>query len=118
MDAEPESYWSSSDPRYSGSIVYSAPALHLASFDARQNAHSIPIRHFPTAHYHPVRYSPPTLRVPVEMPSEINKNYMSPPRHKAHLIPVEIFSEIFLYTVQADPHSRVKLMLVSRHVLA
>ena len=39
----------------------------------------------------------------------------STPRHKAHLIPVEIFSEIFLYMVQADPRSRVDLMLVCRH---
>jgi len=41
--------------------------------------------------------------------------YQSPPRHKAHLIPVEIFSEIFLYTVQDDPHSQMNLMLVCRH---
>jgi len=41
--------------------------------------------------------------------------YQSPPRHKAHLIPVEIFSEIFLYTVQDDPHSQTNLMLVCRH---
>ena len=36
-------------------------------------------------------------------------------RHNAHRVPVEIFSEIFLYTVRADPHSRRKLMLVCRH---
>ena len=47
-------------------------------------------------------------------PFAFYKNYMSPPRHKAHLIPVEIFSEIFLYTVQTDPRSREKLMLVCR----
>jgi len=41
--------------------------------------------------------------------------YQSPPPHKAHLIPVEIFSEIFLYTVQGDPHSQTNLMLVCRH---
>jgi len=41
--------------------------------------------------------------------------YQSPPRHKAHLIPVEIFSEIFLYTVQDDPHSQANLMLVCRY---
>jgi len=41
--------------------------------------------------------------------------YQSPPRHKAHLIPVEIFSEIFLYTVQDDPHSQRNLMLVCRY---
>ena len=35
-------------------------------------------------------------------------------RGKACLIPVEIYSEIFLYMVQADPRSRVKLMLVCR----
>jgi len=35
--------------------------------------------------------------------------------HKAHLVPVEIFSEIFLFTVQDDPHSQTNLMLVCRH---
>ena len=35
--------------------------------------------------------------------------------HKAHLVPVEIFSEIFLYTVQDDPHAQTDLMLVCRH---
>src|SRR5258706_5298590 len=35
--------------------------------------------------------------------------------YNAHRSPVEIFSEIFLYTVQADPRSRTKLMLVCRH---
>jgi hypothetical protein len=34
---------------------------------------------------------------------------------KAHRIPVEIFSEIFLYTVQVDPRSQENLMLVCRH---
>ena len=34
--------------------------------------------------------------------------------HKSHLIPVEIFTEIFLYTVQADPRSQANLMLVCR----
>ena len=42
------------------------------------------------------------------------ENHQSPARHKAHLIPVEIYSEIFLYMVQVDPRSRVKLMLVCR----
>jgi len=41
--------------------------------------------------------------------------YQSRPRHKAHLIPVEIFSEIFLYTVQDDPRSQTNLMLVCRY---
>jgi len=41
--------------------------------------------------------------------------YQSPARHKSHLIPVEIFSEIFLYTVQDDPRSQTNLMLVCRH---
>ena len=36
-------------------------------------------------------------------------------RLNAHLIPAEIFSEIFLYTIQADPRSRTKLMLVCQH---
>jgi len=35
--------------------------------------------------------------------------------HKAHLVPVEIFSEIFLYKVQDDPRSQMNLMLVCRH---
>ena len=35
--------------------------------------------------------------------------------HKSHLIPVEIFSEIFLYTVQVDPRSQRNLMLVCRY---
>ena len=39
---------------------------------------------------------------------------MSPPRHKTHLLPVEIFSEIFQCTLQADPRSRAELMLVCR----
>ena len=41
--------------------------------------------------------------------------HQSLPLHKAQLIPVEIFSEIFLYMVQADPSCRAKLMLVCRH---
>jgi len=44
-----------------------------------------------------------------------DETHQSPPRHKAHLIPVEIFSEIFLYTVQDDPHSQTNLMLVCRY---
>ena len=36
-------------------------------------------------------------------------------RQQGHLVPVEIFSEIFLYTIQADPRSRRELMLVCRH---
>ena len=35
--------------------------------------------------------------------------------HKAHRFPVEIFSEIFLYTVQANPRSRTELMLVCQY---
>jgi len=35
--------------------------------------------------------------------------------HKTHLVPVEIFSEIFLYAVQDDPHSQTNLMLVCRY---
>ena len=34
--------------------------------------------------------------------------------HKSHLIPVEIFTEIFLYTVQADSQPQANLMLVCR----
>ena len=45
----------------------------------------------------------------------LNETYQFPPPHKAHLVPVEIFSEIFQYTVQADPRSQINLMLVCRH---
>jgi len=41
--------------------------------------------------------------------------YQSQSRHKGEHFPVEIFSEIFLYTVQDDPHSQTNLMLVCRH---
>jgi len=41
--------------------------------------------------------------------------YQSPSRHKGEHFPPEIFSEIFLYTVQDDPHSQTNLMLVFRH---
>jgi len=34
---------------------------------------------------------------------------------KAHLVPVEIFSEIFLYTIQVDPRSHTNLMLACRY---
>ena len=39
----------------------------------------------------------------------------SPARYKAPRFPVEIFSEIFLYTIQADPRSQTNLMLVCQH---
>ena len=41
-----------------------------------------------------------------------------PPKRQsltAMRLPAEIYSETFLYTVQADPHSRTKLMHVCRH---
>jgi len=41
--------------------------------------------------------------------------YQPPPRHKAHLVPIEILSEVFLYITQDDPHSQTNLMLVCRH---
>jgi hypothetical protein len=41
--------------------------------------------------------------------------YQPPPHPKAHHFPVEIFSEIFLYTVQDDPRSQTNLMLVCRY---
>jgi len=41
--------------------------------------------------------------------------YQSPSRHKDRHFPVEIFSEIFLYTVQDDPHSQMNLMLVCQY---
>jgi len=40
--------------------------------------------------------------------------YQLPPLQKVPSFPVEIFSEIFLYTVQDDPHSQTNLMLVCR----
>ena len=43
---------------------------------------------------------------------ELSSYYPCP---KIHRFPVEIFNEIFLYTVQADPRSRRNLMLVCRH---
>ena len=42
------------------------------------------------------------------------KIHLWPPHPIARLIPVEIFSEVFLYTLLADPRSRMKLMLVCR----
>ena len=39
----------------------------------------------------------------------------SPARYKASRFPVEIFSEIFLYTVRTDPRSQTNLMLVCQH---
>jgi len=41
--------------------------------------------------------------------------YQSPLHLRAHRFPVEIFSEIFLYTVQDDPHSQRNLILVCRY---
>jgi len=40
--------------------------------------------------------------------------YQLPPL-KAQRFPVEIFSEVFLYTIQDDPHSQTNLMLVCRY---
>lgn len=36
------------------------------------------------------------------------------PLNTVHIIPVEIFSEIFLFTVHVDPRSKINLMLVCR----
>ena len=44
-----------------------------------------------------------------------SESYISLARHKVHRFPVEIFSEIFLYTVQVDPRSQTNLMLVCRY---
>ena len=44
-----------------------------------------------------------------------NKSYLSLAHHNTHRFPVEIFSEIFLYTVHADPRSQTNLMLVCRY---
>ena len=44
-----------------------------------------------------------------------SESFISLGRYKTRRFPVEIFSEIFLYTVQADPRSRRNLMLVCRH---
>jgi len=70
------------------------------------------------------RYLGLTLNSSSSFPSTFYKIYhglpgdgisQSPPPHKAHLIPVETFSEIFLYAVQDDPHSQTNLMLVCRY---
>ena len=50
------------------------------------------------------------LHVPTR--EEIHRSLL---RQKGHHLPVEIFSEIFLYTAQADPRSRRELMVVCRH---
>jgi hypothetical protein len=59
-------------------------------------------------------YPGPTSYAISPVPSIFFKSHQPPPRSKAHLIPVEIFSEIFLYAVQANPRSRMELMLVCR----
>jgi len=41
--------------------------------------------------------------------------YQLPPLRIAQHLPVEIWSEIFLFTVQDNPHSQTNLMLVCRH---
>jgi len=41
--------------------------------------------------------------------------YQSPLHLRAHRFPVEIFSEIFLYAAQDDPHFQMNLMLVCRY---
>jgi len=41
--------------------------------------------------------------------------YQSPLHLRARPFPVEIFSEIFLYTIQVDPRSQTNLMLVCRY---
>ena len=38
-----------------------------------------------------------------------------PPCPTTHHFPIELYSEIFLYMVEADPRSRTELMLVCRH---
>jgi hypothetical protein len=44
----------------------------------------------------------------------LRQTYRSQLSYESHRLPVEIFSEIFLYTVQNDPHSQTNLMLVCR----
>jgi hypothetical protein len=44
-----------------------------------------------------------------------DKIYQTLPHPKAHSVPPEIISEIFLYTVQDDPFSQTNLMLVCRY---
>jgi len=69
-----------------------------------------------------VRYPRLTLKSPF-LPTSYNGydlppwgySYQLPFRHKDHHLPVEIFSEIFLYAVQHDPRSQTNLMLVCRH---
>ena len=70
------------------------------------------------------RYLGLTLNSSSSFPSSFYKNhhllpgdgiYQSPLHLRAHRFPVEIFSEIFLYAVQDDPHSQTNLMLVCQH---
>jgi hypothetical protein len=66
------------------------------------------------------RYRGLTLKSPFPPTSYKSRDllpwtYQSPPRRKTHHFPVEIFSEIFLYTVQADPRFQTDLMLVCRY---
>ena len=77
--------WADFNSRYLGLTFDSASSLFPFTFD--KNHHLLPC----------------------------NESHQPPPRHKAHLIPVEIFSEIFQYAVQVDPDSRAKLMLVCRY---
>jgi hypothetical protein len=44
-----------------------------------------------------------------------DETYQSPLHPEAHPFPVERFTEVFLYTVQADLRSRRNLILVCRH---
>ena len=45
----------------------------------------------------------------------LNEIYQPPPHDNTHRFPPVIFSEIFLYTIQANPRSQRHLMLVCRH---
>jgi len=59
-------------------------------------------------------FSPPTLYKSHDL-LPWDKIYQSPRHPTPHRFPVEVFSEIFLYTVQDDGHSQASLMLVCRH---
>jgi len=70
------------------------------------------------------RYLGLTLNTSSSFPSTFYKThpllpgdgtYQSPLHLRAHRFPVEIFSEIFLYAVQDDPHFQTNLMLVCRY---
>ena len=83
--------------------VRHSPPAHITHFRFATPAHNPPVRHSLPTHNHPFHFATPAYNPPVRH---------SPP---APRLPVEILSEIFLNTVQADPSCQAKLMLVCSH---